>query len=296
MKLTRLFLLLASFWTLSGCAPTGISYPTPIPPEVLPTAIAQTAAALNATALALTPSPTVTFTPTLTPIPTSTDTPTPIPPAPSARLQIVAPGPMSLLASPLQLHLYLVPGETSMVQVALFGEDGRLIWRDQARVQDVPPPGVDISLETHFEIRAAELARLEVSTRDKAGRIESLTSLHLTLLPMGLNQINPPDPPFERAAIYSPAPEASVFGGTLVVEGAFWPFNDQPVILELQDEKGKVLMTRQLSLVGNTYLPFTTTMPYKVSEPIRARLSIRQADPRFNAIAYLYSVLVTLNP
>ena len=183
-----------------------------------------------------------------------------------------------------------------MVQFALYGEDGRRIWRDQARVQDVPPPGLEFSLETHFEIRAAELARLEVSTKDKAGRTESLTSMHLTLLPMGLSQITPPDPAFERAAIYSPAPGASVSGGTLVVEGAFWPFNDQPVILELQDESGRILMTRQRSLVGDTYIPFTTTLPYKVSEPTRARLSIRQTDPRFNTIAYLYSVLVTLNP
>ena len=62
------------------------------------------------------------------------------------------------------------------------------------------------------------------------------------------------------------------------------------------DESGRVLVTRQLSLLGNTYIPFSTTLPYKVSESTQARLSIQQADPRFNAIAYLYSVLVTLNP
>jgi hypothetical protein len=299
MKPTRLFLLLASFWTLSGCGLAGDSYPTPIPPDVLPTAIAQTASALNATALALTPSPTSSPTPppaTRTRIPTSTFTPTPIPPAPPARLHILAPGPMSLLASPLQIRLYLVPGETNKVQVSLFGEDGRLLARDLTRVQDVPPPGLELFLETPFEVRVAELGRLEVSTEDQVGRLETLVSLQVTLLPMGLSQVNPPDPPFERAAIYSPALEASVSGGNLVVEGAFWPFNDQPVILALQDESGRVLVTRQLSLLGNTYIPFSTTLPYKVSEPTQARLSIQQADPRFNAIAYLYSVLVTLNP
>lgn len=292
-------LLLASFLTLSGCGPFGESYPTPIPPEFLPTAIAETAAALNATAFALTPSPTATSTalpPTRTPIPTSTRTPTPIPPAPPARLLIEAPGPMSLLASSVQLHLFLIPGETNMVQVSLFGEDGRLLARDLTRVNDVPPPGVNVSIEFPFSIRAAELARLEVITRDKAGRIEGLTAMHVTLLPMGLSQINPPDPPFERAAIYSPAPEAEVFGGTLIVEGALWPLNDQPVIIELQDESGRILMTRQLSLVGNTYIPFATTLPYKVEEPTEARLSIRQIDPRFNMAAYIFSVLVTLNP
>ncbi len=299
MKLTRLFLLLASLWTLSGCAAISPSYPTPIPPEFLPTAIAQTAESLNATAFALTPSPTSTATalpPTRTPIPTSTRTPTPIPPAPPARLLIEAPGPMSLLASSVQLRIFLIPGETNMVQVSLFGENGRLLARDLTRVNDVPPPGVNLSIEIPFSIRAAELARLEVSTRDKAGRIEGLTAMHVTLLPMGLSQINPPDPPFERAAIYNPAPEAEVFGGTLSVEGALWPLNDQPVIIELQDEAGRILMTRQLSLVGNTYIPFTTTLPYEVEEPTQARLSIRQTDPRFNMAAYIFSVLVTLNP
>jgi hypothetical protein len=299
MKLTRLFLLLASFLTLSGCGLAGDPYPTPIPPEFLPTAVAQTAAVLNATAFALTPSATATSTPlppTETLTPTVTNTPTPVPPAPDARIQIVSPGPMSLLASPLQLHLNLIPGETSMIQVALFGEDGRLLARDLTRVNDVPPPGVDLFMEIRFEIRTAELARLEVSTKDRVGRIETLISMHLTLLPMGLSQLNPPDPPFERVVIFNPQTRANIYGGTLVVDGAMWPVNDQPVILELQDESGRVLMTRQLSLVGNAYIPFTTTMPYKVSEPTKARLSIRQTDPRFNTISYLYSVLVTLNP
>jgi hypothetical protein len=203
---------------------------------------------------------------------------------------------MSLLSSQLQLKLFLIPGETNLVQVSLFGEDGRLIWREQPRVQDVPPPGVDLFLETHFQVRTAELARLEVSTRDRAGRIESLISTHLTLLPVGLDQITPPDPPFERVAFYHPAPAEAIYGGLLAVEGAFWPLNDQPIFIELLDENGKVMLTRQLSLAGDTYVPFSTTMPYKVSAPMQARLSIRQSDPRFNSTAYLYSVLVTLNP
>jgi hypothetical protein len=290
------FTLLASLWTLSGCAAIGPSYPTPIPPEILPTAIIQTAEALNATAFALTPSPTATPLPTETPIPTITATPTPIPPAPPARLHFLQPGPMSVLTSAIQTKLYLVPGETNLVQVALYGEDGRLLARDLTRVEDVPPPGLELDLEIPFEIRAIELGRLEASIKDKFGRYESLNSMHVTLLPVGLSQVTPPDPPFERAAIYSPAAGANIYGGTLVVEGALWPVNDQPVILELQDEAGRILSTRQRSLTGDTYVPFTTTLPYKVSAPTAVRLSIRQTDPRFNMIAYLYSLLVVLNP
>jgi hypothetical protein len=75
-----------------------------------------------------------------------------------------------------------------------------------------------------------------------------------------------------------------------------WPLNGTPVIIELQDEKGKILMERQLDIKGDTYIPFSTTLPYKVFEPTRARLSIRQIDDRFDALVYLYSLLVTLNP
>ncbi len=298
----RLLFFLASFWTLSGCGLLGSDpYPTPISPEFLPTAIAQTAEAANATMFALTPSvtPTLTLeppTPTLTPIPTITFTPTGIPPAPDALIRIEAPGEMSLLVSPLQLRLFVVAGETGIVQIALYGEDGRLLNRILERILSVPPTAGYLSMKIPFEVRTAELARLEVSTKDRAGRVEALTSIHLTLLPVGLSQVNQPAPPFERVAIYSPEPEAAVFGGILLVEGAMWPLNDTLVIIELQDDKGKILMVRQLDLRGDTYIPFSTTLPYTVFEPTRARLSIRQVDDRFDALVYLYSLLVTLNP
>jgi hypothetical protein len=288
---------------LSGCGLPGASpYPTPIPPEILPTAIAQTAEAAAATIFASTPSLTPTLTPvpptpTRTPIPTETFTPTGIPPAQEARIRIEAPGEMSLLASPLHLRMYVVAGETGIVQIALYGEDGRKIYGNLIPILSIPPTAGYLPMKIPFEVRAAELSRLEISTRDRAGRIESLTSIHLTLLPVGMSQVNQPAPPFERAAIYVPQPDAVVSGGLLLVEGAMWPLNGTPVILELQDERGKILMERQLPpLTGDTYIPFSTTLPYKVYEPTPARLTIRQADERFEALVYVYSLLVTLNP
>ncbi len=164
MKTTRLLLLLASFWTLSGCGPSG-PYPTPIPPEILPTAIVQTAEALNATAFALTPSPTVTSTPTITPTP-NLHVYAHAHPARAACRACTSkrPGRCPCWLRRFKCACIVVPGETNLVQVALFGEDGRLLWRDLFIVQDVPPPGLELFLETPFEIRVAELARLEVST------------------------------------------------------------------------------------------------------------------------------------
>jgi hypothetical protein len=41
---------------------------------------------------------------------------------------------------------------------------------------------------------------------------------------------------------------------------------------------------------------FETTLPYKVSEPTLARLTIRQDDDRIDGLFYLYSQEVLLEP
>jgi len=193
--------------------------------------------------------------------------------------------------------VYLLPGETNRVQISLYGEDGRLLVRKLTVLgQDSPPPGIDVSLELDFEVQVAELGRLEVLMRDMAGRIEALNSIRVTLLPVGMSRIQPADVPYERAVFYRPQVGEVVSGGLLTVEGSFWPLNDQPAFIELQDEAGRPLMTRQLSLVGEGYISFQTALPYRIAQPTSARLSIRQIDPRFGEIAYLYSIVVRLEP
>ncbi len=41
---------------------------------------------------------------------------------------------------------------------------------------------------------------------------------------------------------------------------------------------------------------FETTIPYKISEPTLARLTIRQDDDRMDGLFYVYSQEVMLNP
>jgi len=301
----RLFLL-ASLLALSGCTiQGGQSYPTAIPPEFLPTAIYQTAVAANATSAALTPSltleptlvPSLTPTFTLTPIPSPTQTPTGIPPAPDAKIFIAAPGPMSRVASPINLRMNVVAGETQLVHIDLIGQDSGLIYSSLERVQAVAPTPAYVNIKINFELRAvSELARLQVSTVDRAGRIESLSSTYLILLSVGESQINPPPAPFERVVVFAPLPEAQIAGGVLVVDGAYWPVNNDLFVLELIDENGRPLGSRQLSLTGDTYVPFTTTIPYSITEPTRVRLVIRQTDDRIDGLIYLFSMLVNLMP
>ena len=299
-------LLLASLLALSGCAlPSADSYPTAIPLEFLPTAIYQTAVALNAINQALTPSltlaptlvPSLTPTLTLTPIPSVTETPTGIPPAPDASIFIAAPGPMSKVASPINLRMNVVAGETQLIHIDLIGQDSGLIYSSLERVQAVAPTPAYVNIKINFELRAvSELARLQVSTVDRAGRLESLSSTYLILLSVGESQINPPPAPFERVVVFAPSPEAQILGGVLVIEGAYWPLNNDLFVLELLDENGRPIGSRQLSLVGDTYVPFTTTIPYSITQPTRVRLVIRQTDDRIDGLIYLFSMLINLSP
>ncbi len=225
----RTFLLLASFLgLLAGCAaPPASSIPTAYPPDYLPTVIALTADAANhlgtEVALVLTPilSPTDIPTPTLTPTPRPTFTETTIPSHEQAAIQIFAPGPMSKVISPINLRMNIIAGGSEKVQIDLYGEDGRLLTRNVKRVQ-ISGKGVLQQIKIPFEIRsAAEVGRVTISTLDKAGRIQSLNSVHVLLLSSGTNEITPSGNPSEPIGVVSPPLDEPVSGGVLNVKGDF---------------------------------------------------------------------------
>ena len=301
----RNFLLLASFLGLlaAGCAaPTASSIPTAYPPDYLPTVIALTAASANQlgtqVAFALTPTVPSTDipTPTLSPTPQPTFTQTTIPGHDPAAIQIFAPGPMSKVVSPINLKMNIIAGESEKVQIDLYGEDGRLLTRNLKRVQ-ISGKGILQQIKVPFEIRAtAEVGRLTISTLDKAGRIQSLNSVHVLLLSSGANEINPPGNPSEPVGVVSPLLEEPVSGGVLNVRGDVWPSNLNPVILELVDLANKPIGLRILTLDNLDPQLMNTTIPYKVTEPTLARLTIRQDDDRIGGLFYVYSQEVLLNP
>lgn len=301
--LASLFILLG---LLAGCSslasPTASPIPTAYPPEYLPTVIALTADSASRlgteVALALTPSVASTDTPlpTLSPTPRPTFTQTTIPGHEPAAIQIFSPGPMSKLVSPITLRMHITAGESGKAQIDLYGEDGRLLARNLKRV---PPSGkgVDQQIKIPFEIpSAAEVGRITVSTLDKVGRIQSLNSVRVLLLSSGNNEINPPGNPSEPVGVFSPLPEDSISGGVLNLRGDIWPFNLNPMVFELLGADGKSMGVRIVNVTSLNPQLFETTIPYKVSEPTTARLTIRQDDDRINGLYYVYSQEVLLNP
>lgn len=301
--LRKIFILTIFTGLLAGCAlPGGSPVPTPFPPGYLPTVVALTGQAAFQTSQALTPfvlpsdTPQPTFTSvSQTPLPTQTFTPQPN--IPLAQIQFLSPGPMSKIVSPIQLQLLVVAGESDVIQIDLFGEDGRLLSRTIDRVNR-HLTGVYATYKIPFEIRAAaETAVLRISTKDEFGRMQSVNSLHLVLLSSGITEETPAgNVIYERAVIYTPKDKASATHGDLIVEGRFWPFNQQLVFLELILPDTTTSALRVLTLSGTDIQEFSTTLPYRVTEPVMARLSIRQMDPLLNGPIYVYTQEIMLNP
>lgn len=300
----RKFTLTLAIFILTGCNRAGVLPPTPIPEDHLPTVVALTAAAIiraMPTEAVPTSSTTPTTIPSQThtplPAPTATHTPTPGPVAPSPAIQILSPGPMSKVISPIILKGYIRPGAKGFIQVDLLGEDGRLLTRVPIYRESILVEGAYVRLEIPFETRAAaEVGRLQISTKDEFGRPLETKSVHLLLLSLGENDINLGDSPYARSSIFYPSKKDIILGGTLPIIGEIQAFNDLPVILELLDEEGKTIGLRTLSLPEGSREIFETTITYKVKEQTSARLIIRQADKRFEGNVYLHSQEVNLNP
>jgi hypothetical protein len=304
-------LLLVSILTLlSACSQSLESAPTPFPPDHIQTTVALNGQAAFATASASAPIvlPTKTPFPTKTPIP-STALPSATPTFEAgftdfAEIHFLSPGPMSSLVSPINLQTILIAGESEIVQVDLLGEDGRILQRVLERVKR-NLAGNYRSFDLSFEIRAvSEKGYIRISSKDDHGRIQALNTMPVLLYSIGPNQINPlGNMIYERVTFLGLKDGDEIHGGVLNLKGRFWPFNDQPVFLELLLPDGEAISSRVLDFKGIDTETFETTLPYKVTEPTLARLSIHQdnleldiSDPDLKKYVYVYTMEVMLYP
>ncbi|HAX71773.1 MAG TPA: hypothetical protein DCY14_19315 [Anaerolineae bacterium] len=304
-------ILLASLCgLLVGCTQAIDSAPTPLPPDYLPTVVALTGQAAFATAESLTQA----AVPTATPEPTFTPEPTVVLPSPTptfaagftefAQIHFVSPGPLSSLTSPFVLQTILVAGESEVVQVDLLGEDGRVLYRELKKLIR-NPAGTFQRFEISFEIRAvSEAGYIRISTKDDFGRIQALNTMPVLLYSVGTTQVNPPgNTIYERVTVEGLKEKAEYTGGEVYLSGRLWPFNDQPVFVDITMQDGRPLSSRMLAFNGTETQSFETTLPYKVTEPTVARLSFRQDnpllgvnDPELGKLIYVYTVEIVLNP
>ncbi len=309
---------------LAGCTAAPLApppSPTAEPPSATATIPEPSPAASDTPALTETPEPSHTppaspeHADTLTPEATAsapqefatlaaTEAPPPVathPSIPDAAIRILRPGNLSRIATPLRLVVDVPPGPDGKVQVDLVGEDGRLLGRKIVYL--AVPPGTDrntMVLDFDFEVRGvAETGRIEISVLDEYGRLKHFASNDLILLAVGRSEIRFPTTQSERLYIEQPANPSAVSGGALVVSGQVRDLGDQPLVLELVSEEGKIIATGLAAVDAaepGQYALFVGGLNYTVSEPTWVRLLVRARGLRIPGNAYVSSVVVLLNP
>jgi hypothetical protein len=303
----------------------GSDSPTLIPAEYIPTAIALTSQALISQSSSPTPvatleiiEPTTTQTTEIeaeapiseiqeTPEPIivppaqiGTNTPLPPPNIPFAPIQILNPGTLSRVISPIKLHAFMIPGDGGRARVELYGEDGRLMYRKLFIFSS--PTGAQANLVTDidFEIKGvAETATLVISTDDWYGRIKTLSSEDLILLSVGDSDINPPGDHLAPIVFQEPTPNILIQGGTFIVSGLVRTATDLPLLIELITTDGKVIGNKLAGITpgqAGQHRTFAAEINYKVDSPTWVRVTASEWNKWLTGKATLTSVEVLLSP
>jgi hypothetical protein len=271
----------------------------------IPSATGPSLTATNTTRDASTPTPTDTqtqaSTPTITKTPTNTATalPTEIP---FAAVQMIYPNHHSKVVSPIDLYTFLAPGGDGRIRVELFGEDGRLLYRQVFLYTDTPA-GARVNLKTNirFEIPgAAETARLVVSVNDEHEQLKSLASVELVLLADGPAELNPSGDLLENIFIQQPAVKSLIQGDSLLVTGLARTGNNQPLLVEIITTDGRVIGSRLAGIApleeGGEHRLFASEVPFSVTSPTWARVTIYDNSGRLPGPRHVSSVEVLLSP
>ncbi len=286
--------------------PTSVTTPTKVAPTsmvVIPTSEQQptlpnAAPTITPTLSALTPivieQPTHQATSTLNPIATGYV-------LPPALLQVEKPGDFSKLVSPFLVTANVYPGEDGMVNVQLFGEDGRLMSDQLIQLSKVESGWVSLATEIKFEpISAGESALVVISTRDAFGRRIGQTGIPVTLLQIGKSEIESRH--FNKQPVQLKSPVAGGFykKGNVHIEGLIHLFNENPVIVELITQTGGILANKAVYIEGSEgadFVPFAFDLPYSVSKRTQVRFTLRQTSTLSpNVDISLFSMVIFLDP
>jgi hypothetical protein len=232
---------------------------------------------------------------------TQTETSIAIPRIPLDTLYIVRPGQMSRVISPLRLEAYVITGEKELVKIELLGEDGRVLNRQILRYSGMNP-GVRFQIlpEIDFEIpTVSEAGRLVISISDKEDRTIVTTTVDLVLLSIGEAEINPQGDLLAPFYLQAPRENQLIQGGSLVVSGWARPMSDQPVIIELINDEGQAIISKQIEIDPDPegkHVPFEAEIPYTILKGTYARITVHQSGGRIPGDVALDSVKVYLSP
>ena len=310
----RALLILAMLLSFSACRPIpSLALPTLPATVVVPSRAPATRTAVPSKTSPPPPSetPPPTLSPTSAPLnlpdtPSPTQAParqpslTPTPRFAPAYMNILRPGALSKVISPIRLVAQAHTGAGGKIRIELTGEDGSVLFRRiliESSDSGVP---VNLDLEVNFEIPVvSEFARLTISIDDRYQRPISANSVDLILLSLGDNDRNTAGDGLEALIVRLPYPTQPFSGGKLTIEGYARPINANPIWAKLITSEGAVVGIEQFYVSPSrdgSHTPFTFELAYSVTQQRSARLLLYQEGERIPGVAVLSSVEVVLKP
>jgi hypothetical protein len=159
---------------------------------------------------------------------------------------------------------------------------------------------VNIRRDISFGINSTtESGRLQISLEDEFGRLKHLSSVDLTLLSAGEEELFQPADQLENIIIESPHANTLIQGGMLRVRGLARPRSTKPLMIEIQTSDGRIVGTRQVAvtpMLGTMYGTFEIDVPFQVDNTNQVLLIVWQPGDSIPGVVYLSSLEVILSP
>lgn len=220
----------------------------------------------------------------------------------TAELAIIRPGQLSRHTSPIRLNVNLRPGPDRLVEITLYGEDGRVLLQeaDYAHPFDDPVNG-NLIKDLEFSIEGlAETGRLEMKVYDSYGRLKALNSVYLILLSNGITERNYAPETQDRILLQLPFPDQlEIKTSPLFVSGLVRTASETPLFVSLVDAQGETAGEGRASIVlspGTDYGQFVGEISFTVSEPTPALLTFGLEEGRIKGLTFVKTIEVMLYP
>lgn len=220
----------------------------------------------------------------------------------TAELAIIRPGQLSRLISPIRLIVNLRPGPDRLVEITLYGEDGRVLFQeaDYAHPFDDPLNG-NLIKDLAFSIEGlAETGRLEMKVYDSFGRLKALNSVYLILLSSGITERNYAPETGERILLQLPFPDQlEIHSSPIFISGLVRTESETPLFVSLVDEQGETVGEGRASIVhpnDKEVGQFVGEIPYTVTGPTTVLLTFGLEEGRISGYTYVRTIEVTLYP
>jgi hypothetical protein len=226
-------------------------------------------------------------------------TPTELSP-PEEAIMILEPASGSRVTSPLRLSGLADSTFEQTLVVQILWDDGMTVAYEPVMIQSELGQRGPFELELEFDIvgeRNAFIQVFEESARD--GEITHLSSVGVLLSGSGPAEIRRAEPRPEQITIFEPSTAGRVAGGVANIRGYGWASFEQTLLVEVQDENGRIAGSRPITLESPDLgqpAHFFTQVPYQVSNEGPGRIIIRDISPAFGGDVHRTSVEITLAP